>query len=985
MQVDKKRTSFNRLPLVVAMLGCLYGASAMAQDSTQPQTDAQAQAQADEAKKDEAKKDENGQPVTLEKVTVTGSLLKREEYDSASPIQVITADTSVEIGAVDAAEFLQKSSVVAGSTQINNQFSGFVIEGGTGVQTISLRGLGANRTLVLLNGHRPGPAGTRGQVAAFDFNVLPSSIIQRIDILKDGASSIYGSDAVAGVVNVITRGDIDGPEFSIGGRAPFDGGGENLDISGATGWKFDNGNITLSAQWQKFRPLKVGDRDFTSCPQDLITDADGNIIDREDRSITAGTNLSGCNNLYANTVIDAVFGTRYIPSPDGVTIGQIPGYRPRTNGRYDGPGGQAYYEDVLNFDFYKNQYLVNELERFSVYAESRFSFDAFDWHSEVLFNRRTNESHRFRQFFPLTGGATAIFPGYGYANSPDFVTPVASGIAQPVIPFRSNNSEEVNYFYVESGLEGDFSSSDTWSWSLDASFSRSDGNYTGLGIVASRSGDVQFDDTAPTLDYFSPGILSGDRIDELQAAIGEYNTGNTVYDQSVFTGIVTGDLFQLPAGAVGAAFGVEHRRFSIDDNPSQLSQDGDLWGQSSAQVTKGDDKVTEAFVELEVPILKGKPGFESLTANVSARAFKYGSIDGTDNVWKAGLNWQIIPSFKLRATRGTSYRAPGLYELYLGDQTGFLSQLSIDPCIDYQNSANQNLIKNCAAAGIPGDYAGGAASATIISGGGAGVLKPEKSVALTVGAVFTPTFADFSVALDYFEYTINDEIGQLGAGGILGGCYGSPNYPNAFCGLFDRNPANHPTAPYAITNVRDSYLNINKQKTRGYDLLFNYNHDYAVGKLELQGQFTYVFEDFQQLFDPSLASGFDTSDFNGDISRPKTVGNVRVAFERNDFTYTWFADYVQGTKSLGSPTTGTYQGFPNAVFDTAAEHRTYQGVSVHYKQPKWSVLVGIRNLFDIEPPKVSTGTVSRYGNVPAFATQYDLLGRSLYARFNYKF
>ncbi len=982
MQVDrKKRQPLNRLPLFVAMLGCLYGASAIAQEATEaePQTEEQQSQETDRA------------PTELDKITVTGSLLRRVEYDSISPVQVITADTSVEIGQVDAGEFLQQSSVAAGSTQINNQFGGFVVEGGLGVQTVGLRGLGPQRTLVLLDGHRPGPSGTRGQVGAFDLSMLPTSVIQRVEILKDGASSIYGSDAVAGVANYITRRSIDRPEVTFTGRMPFDGGGETFGISAATGWNFDMGSVVVGAEWQKYEPLKVGDRDFFSCPRDLFKDENGNIIDREDRSILAGTSLAGCDNLYANTVIDALFGTRYIPSPDGTTVGMIPGYRPRGNGRYDDPNGvynpdaEAFYEDVLNFDFYKNQYILNESERFKVYGATHFAFDNLDWNTQFIGARRETSNEGFRQFFPLIGGATALLPGFSYANDPDYVAPVDSGIAQPVIPFRSISSEKIDYYYITTGLSGIFASTDTWSWKADVSYTRSDGEYTGLGIVASRSGDVRFDDNAPVLDYFSPGVLSGEQMDELQAQIGQFHTGRTVYDQTVFSGIVTGDLFELPAGPLASAFGVEYRDFSIDDQPSDLSKNGDLWGSSSAQTTKGDDQVTELFMEVEAPLLKGLPGIESLTVNASARWFDYDSVDDSDYVWKTGLSWQMTPSFRVRATKGTSYRAPGLYELYLGDQTGFLSQLQIDPCIDLASETNANLIANCRAAGIPDNYTGGASSATIVSGGGAGLLKPETSQASTIGVVFTPESVDFSVALDYFSIEVNDQIAQLGAGAILGGCYGSPNYPNAFCDLFDRNPADHPTAPNAITEVRDSYININMQRTRGYDLLVRYENELPIGQLEIEGQFTYVFEDYQQLFDARQASGFNTDDFNGDISRPKVVGNVRTAFERNDWTYTWFMDYVHGTSALGLSPNTTYLGYPTAVRDVVAERVVYHGFSVRYDQPDWSILVGVRNIFDEEPPQVSSGVRTTYGNIPAFATQYDWYGRTGYVQFQYKF
>lgn len=973
---EKRHPALKPLSLTVAVLGCLYGATAWAQAQTgTEQEQPQEQQQELAPQQDEA--------VELDTITVTGSLLRRVEYETISPVQVITADTSIDVGQIETAEFLQKSSVAAGSTQINNQFSGFVIEGGTGVQTISLRGLGPQRTLVLLNGRRPGPAGTRGQVAAFDLNVIPSTVLQRAEIIKDGASSIYGSDAVAGVVNLITRRDIDRPEITFAARAPFESGGEVFSLSGANGWDFDNGNVVVAGEWYLHEPLQVGDRSYFRCPEDIVYDQEGRRIDREDRSIIAGTELAGCNNLYANTVIDAVFGNRYIPAPDGVTIGLIPGYRPRVNRTYAN-SDQAYYEDVLNFDFFGTSQIIDRQERRSLFASADFYFGDVTWSTEFIYNNRETKAHRYRQFFPLTGGATALFPGFSYANDPDYVTPVPSGIAQPIMPFPSDTEVDVDYYYVNTGLDGDFG--ETWSWQTDASYSRSDGDYSRLSIVASRSGDVQFDADAPLLDYFSPDFLSGARMNDLVATVGQWHTGNTVYDQFTLTGVLTGELFELPAGAVGAAFGAEYREFSIDDRPSELTLAGDLWGESSAGVTAGEDDVTELFAEVEVPLIADKPGFESLTLNVSGRVFDYASVSGSDYVWKAGLGWQVIPSVQLRATRGTSYRAPALYELFLADQTGFAAQTGFDPCIRWGDETNEFLRANCAAEGIPSDYPGGPVSATIISTGGAGLLESETSDAFTAGIVFTPTFADFSVAFDYFEFEINDQIAQLGPSAILGGCYFAPVFPNAFCDFFDRNPGTDPDAPFSITDVRNPYLNINQQKVRGYDLLFNYENEFATGNLEIEGQFTYVTEDVVLLFDSAEAGGRNTDDLNGSISRPKLVGNVRFAFERGDWTYTWFMDYVDGTRALEFDPGFSYFGFPNARRDVYAESRLYHAASVRYEQPDWSLVVGVRNIFDEAPPMISSSiNEARYGNVPAFATQYDWYGPSAFVNFNYKF
>jgi iron complex outermembrane receptor protein len=988
----KKRLALASLLLLLAMLGLVWS-PVMAQD-------ADAESDEDVAEESAEASDDEEEAADLGRVAVTGSLIRRAEYSSASPVQVINAETQAQVGQIDTTEYLQSSSVAAGSTQFNNTFRGFVIEGGTGVNSLSLRGLGAQRTLVLLNGRRPGPAGTRGQVGSFDLNVIPTVALQRIEILKDGASSIYGSDAVAGVVNLFTRSNLDGGEVSVRADVPENSGGEVYDVEAAYGWNFRNGSVMVAAEYNLQQSLNVGDRDFLSCPQDLFTDANGNNIDREDRSIIAGTELAGCNNLYANTFIDAIFGTRYIPSPDGVTVGLVPGYRPRQNAGYDA-GGQAFYEDVLNYDFIGDSSVINRQERTSVYGKSEFNLDflgGVTWDTEFLYNQRQTEARGFRQFFPLTGGATAFIPGacgaeglpscalfgYAYPNDPGYATPVDSGIAQPVMPYPSNTDVTVDYYYAATGFEGNIGNS-LWTWSLDASYTRSDGDYTNNVIVASRSGDVEFDADAPVVDYFSPGILSGERMMDLVNAVGDTATGNTVYEQFVTTAVVTGDLFQLPAGPLGAAFGAEYRDFSIDDTPSQLSRDGDLWGQSSAQVTRGDDSVVEAFAEIDVPLIAGVPGIESLSINGSARVFDYDST-GSDSVWKAGLNWQINPTVRLRSTYGTSYRSPALYELFLGDQTAFLGQAAIDPCINWGESTNDFIRANCGAAGIPADFAGGAASATVISGGGLGVLEPETSNAFTAGLILTPSFADFSIAVDYFEMEVEDQVARLGGASILGGCYGSQNFPNAFCDLFTRNSGDNPTAPFAIDTVRDSFLNVDRQKTRGVDVNFRYDGLFSFGRFIVENQSTWVFEDLEQLFDPSLAQGFDNNNRNGQIGRPKLVSNLRLELQRDDWTFTWYTEYIRRTdekRFLDEET--DYFGIDPAYRDLTMDRGLFNTFSVIYEQPSWSILAGVSNIFNEKPDTVSSGVVSRRGNIPLAATQYDIRGRTAFARLNYYF
>lgn len=987
----KNHSVLKKLPLFMAVAGCLYGTNAVAQDQTQQ----------DEGQQEQAA------PVAgateLDKITVTGSLIRRVEYESISPVQVITAETNVAVGQISTAEFLQKSSVAAGTTQLNTTFGNFVTEGGVGAQSIDLRGLGANRTLVLLDGHRPGPAGTRGQVGAFDLNVIPASVVQRIELLKDGSSSTYGSDALAGVVNLITRKSIDSPEISVQGRLPFfyndrgdskniSNGGEVFNIHGATGFNFDSGSIVVAADYFKQHPLRLDDRDYLRCPKPLVRNPQGQDILRDDASIYAGTDLEHCFGQWQHTIRDALTGAYYDPFRDA--NGNI--YWDEeifTSFDPNNPQlGQAQNSNPQIFPGWRDGYVIQGLERVSAYASANFSVGELNWKTTALWNRRKSEQRGTRQFFPNIYAPALDSPyraaGYFYANDPDYVNPYYSGLTGPIMPFTSNSDVTVDYYYVNSALDGLFGFTDTWSWEAGLSFSRSDGEYSGLGIDSRKSGDWAVSDSAPLIDYHEPCILLGTCMDRLEATIGIEHTGRTVYDQTVFRALATGELFNLPAGAAAGAFGVEYRKFSIDDQPSEAARNGWLWGSTSAQVTKGEDTVKEVFAELELPLLKGLPGIESLTFNGSIRGFDYDSVDDSDYVWKAGLGWQVVPALRLRATKGTSYRAPGLYELYLGDQTSFLGQTAIDPCIQWgRDGTHPNLAANCAAAGIPSDYTGlPSSSATVYQGGGLGFLRPETSNAFTVGMVWTPSFANFSVALDYFEYEVMDQIDNLDAGTILASCYGSDVYPNDFCSMFTRNPANAPTGAYNIDEVWASYVNINRQKVTGFDLLANYERDFNFGQLSLTAEATYTKKNIYQLFDSPLAGGSTISDYVGGVGRPQLVGNLVARLKRGDVTYSYGLDYVDATERLTPLATSTYLGWQNAVHDLQADRRIYHSASVQWNLPKYTFLLGIANLTDKKPDTISsTAGYNRLGNVPLNATQYDLLGRQLFGRFTYRF
>ncbi len=974
-----------RLPLAIAVVAALQLTSAFAQDQSPATTDAsQSTSSADQITGAEKAKQ-------LEAVTVTGTLLKRPEYQEIVPVQVISIKADQATGSFGTINLLQSTSIAMGSTQINNQFSGFVVGGGTGIQTIDLRGLGSNRNLVLLDGQRPGPGGTQGQTGSgFDLNVVPEVILGSIEIVKDGSSSIYGSDAISGVVNLITKKRIDGTEIEAFWGVPEHGGGQQATTSIATGFDFANGNIVLAAQFQEQFPLALGDRDFLRCSEDRIYGTNGQRIDREDRSILQGSRYAGCNNMLQNEVISYMTGTRYVPSKDGSTTGPLSGMHPAQRGTY-ADGGTAFYEEVLNSPFYEDEWAINKNRNTSGYLGGHFTFGDVNWDSQFLVNRRVTNTKGWRQFFPVV--EHDVPPGSADDASALFGLPPGCcgiGLFQPVMPYPSNNEVVDDWYYFKTGLDGGFGAS-SWSWQANGTYTRNSGYYSHMGIDARLSGDLTLavneqPGFSTPIDYFDPGILNGDRMDELVDAVGLPTRGHTTYKQSTANAVATGNLFTLPAGDVSAALGAEFRHYQIDDQPDANNAAGYEWGYSSAQVTKGSDNVKEAFVELGVPLLSGKPGFESLTADVSARVFRYQSVGDWSRVWKYGLNWQIVPTFRVRGTIGTSYRAPQLYELYLGNQSGFQSQLAIDPCINWQDSTYESIRTNCAAVGIPGDYSGqGNPSAEIFSGGGKGTLEPETSRAKSAGVVWTPSFANLSLAVDYFDYSIRGEIDTLNAGDILFGCYNGQVFPNSFCDLFHRNPADAAGNPNMITDVHATYININKERTRGYDLQANFNQDFSFGTIRANAQVTYTIEDVTQLFSTAEASGFENTDRVGYIGNPQWAVKLQASYTRGDWTVSWQGQYFSTTRNKDIDDTITYQGYPDAFRDIKADWQFLHDVSVQYDRDKWNATFGIRNLLDEEPDLISSGVGTRYGNTPAFASQYDWFGRTFFARVSYKF
>ncbi|MES1201084.1 MAG: TonB-dependent receptor [Pseudomonadota bacterium] len=1011
----KKDKRFLRTTAAWALLTGLTAGAAVAQETTPP-------APAQDQTQQQSTQDNSGD----DQIVITGSRLHQTEFTSPDPIQVISTERGQLTGTADVAKLLQNSTLASGSPQNNATISSaFVTEGGPGSQTISLRGLGANRTLVLVNGRRGGPAGTRGQVSAFDLNVLPLSVIDRIEIDKTGSSSIYGSDAVAGVVNIITKQNLDGASFDVYGSEPWQDGGNEYRAQATWGHTFSRGHITASFDYYNQRELKIGQRDYTSCGADYTFGANGARNDRVDPR----TGKPACLDILSGQVWlyeylgddfgvfpDADSGpwgtTGQLNSPGGLVkfqydpggvVGSLlpqsvtptpppgnPNFWPTSPSDFVALGWDRTTQGALNGNppQYLNASLIPELRRYTAYVEGSYDVASnVEAYAEVLLNRRISKTHNVRQFWTYLytydlGDPFNVGWG-GFATlSP---TPVTDHYGQ---------EQHVDYSRVVGGFRGNFAGPlGDVDWDIYVQGSHSDGDYTQDVILDDAVRTAQFrtgscvGTTTPIsnkpcvdVNWLSGAFLNGNPTPEEAAFLFDRETGNTVYDQVYMDGSVSGDLFALPAGNVGVVAGFEVRRDRIHDTPGPITLAGNSWGLSSAGITKGHDTTKEVFGELGIPLLRGMPLAEDVRLSLSGRYTDVASY-GSDSTYKIGLNWQILPDWRIRATKGTSFRAPALYEQFLADQTSFIGQRSLDPCLNWgaafaAGNISQRIADNCAADGIPDNHTGNI-TATVFTGGGTG-LKAETSNAWTAGIVWSPGFADLNIAVDYFEIEVNGEVTQLGAANIVFGCYNSVNFPNEpLCDLFHRGIG---TDPYLIDTVTDRYINIASQVNRGIDLTAQYRHEFPFGDFTAQSQLTWQLQDEFNLIEDI------GQDNNGRVGDPQYTGNLDLQLERGDWTFFWGMDLIGPSSDKDFAITNNAAQTRFYVIDTEAT--VYHSVSVQYKADQWELTAGIRNISDETPPSLTSGAFSGGSSTQgtsAFTSNYDFIGRTTFVQIHRSF
>lgn len=948
----------------------------------------------------------------LEAVVVSGSRIKRDSFSTSAPVTIIRNEDATLAGFTSTAQVLQSTAVTGGQGQINNAYGGFVTDGGPGANTIGLRGFAPTRSLVLLNGRRMSPSGTRGSVGAADLNTLPGSIIDRIEVLKDGASSIYGSDAVAGVVNIITKKNLTSITVDGSTSRPVDGGGGSHNFAISGGYVTDNSRFLASFQINQQDSLTLGQRDWTLCNTDYRrTSVNGvvgewgsfDFIDpKTGKPKCYPISGTGSNGVTINTLGTASRTGVGAAGSVGTTFNR---WRPNaavTTGLvgYEGVGGGANSLGVRDtFDpLTLNRNILSPVRNQNIYAQGGVDLHTLgdaELYYELLLNRRESNQTGYRQFaLDYMKGSPLIPAGLAFSTftSPQPTTNGANVGVRAFIGFGNDKSSQtVDFGRIAVGLRGAVANT---GWDYDASLtsSQSSGAYTffafltdrlaqSSNVVASGGGFACVNPAngcvaAPALTAaVIGGQLPGNYVDFVWKPV----TGLTKYREDVLTASVTGPLFSVPYGKVKAAIGIETRKSSIDDTPADDSIAGNLFNFSSSTPTRGSDQANDVFAEVEVPLLKNLPAIQELTLNASGRWANYDSY-GRGSTYKTGLLWTPAKWVTLRGTNGTSYRAPALFEQFLGATSGFSSAQN-DPCNNWDSPTNIGTARatNCKSEGLPAAFNATSSIAVIGVGGREAGLKAETSTNKSLGVIFQPGlpsgWGDLSLAIDRFDIQVDNGVSNVGGVAIINRCYDDPAFRAG--GSFCRLVAPRAAGTNALT-VTNGFINLATDVVRGLELTGRYTNDVGLGRMSVNFTATEYKEQSNRLFADDVLT-----DYNATVGRPNWSGAL-------DLNYTvkgW--NWYYGMEWVGKTSSYDLNGQDSATSTFARDTPSYvlQSASLRYKDAvgKWSATFGIRNLADVKPPVVSAQAgFNRIGNAPLYSG-YDLSGRRLYVNMSKTF
>lgn len=925
-----------------------------------------------------------------EELIVTGSRVRRADLNAPAPITTLDRQKIERVGRGSVGEILQQLPSQANG--INVQFN----NGGTGATRVNLRGLDAERTLVLLNGRRFVAGGT-GANASVDLNAIPLSVIERIEVLKDGASAVYGSDAIGGVVNIITRRDFSGVETSLYTGAGQHGGVVYL-VSATAGEVTDKAGLLFSFEYFNQSDMFAGDREFSEVSKTLDfqtfeerTDGSSRVPQGRifDRSESPG-------NAAWRAVLDTLpEGGRRIFYNDPVK-----GWRPFNSGGTSDTGEG----DLYNFQ--PENYLLTPQERYNLFTVGHYDlFPNVRGYFEGSYTNRRSEQ------------LLAPEPFDTFNSDPRFVVsaqnlydPFARGFTdvrrRMVEASNRTGAQDVDTYRVVLGLDGGLPDGlgmfSDWRWDGHFIYGRTEAtDITRGSFVASRlqnalgpsftdaSSGVASCGTGPDdviagcvpLDLFG-GVGSITR--EMLDYISYDGTARGFSEQQIWGIDANGPIFTLLNDAAGLAVGYQYRREAGGFLPDPITGSGD--STTNAQGTTGGDfSVNAAYAELVIPIRLGVPGIEAFELNAAARWVDFSSF-GSELTWKFGGRWQVLEHVALRGTGSRSFRAPSVAELF-GGPTDSYPNVS-DPCDTSRGPLEPEVGEACAAQDVPANHFDIRSQLRTTVGGNPD-LDAETANVFTAGIVITPKFGRWteglSLTVDYWTISIEDAIQSITANVILSNCFRRPFGERTNCDLVKR------AADGNITNIIDTQTNLGGVDTAGLDFGLSYRLPTDFGRFGLSFDATWLQSFDVTQSDGSVIEGVGTYDLRGfgGLSSgvfAEVLFNAAFNYGIENFGLGVNMRYVGpirecednacrvGQLKPGQPPPRSRNVASFVTTDVFASYRLSSPLGVT------SIGAGINNVTDAEPPLLYNGFTAN--SDPA---AYDFIGRYFYFRLSQAF
>ncbi|WP_226666188.1 TonB-dependent receptor plug domain-containing protein [Microbulbifer aggregans] len=762
----------------------------------------------------------------MELVEVTGSHIKRAAMDGPAPVTSLTAEDIANTGVTDLIGLFAKMPVSGQgtfSTQANS--SDDTANGGS---SVSLRGLGADSTLILVNGRRVSvsPFAKNIDTAFVDINNIPLAAIKRVDILKDGASATYGSDAVAGVINIILRDDFDGLEISgkIGGTS--EGGGEESNISMVWGHVTDESSHTFIVDYFSRDEILYADRSYArSANQAALRPNDPFATDF---SSSAG-----------------IPGTIALASDPTVRLADTFGNDVCAAGDIDTAN------NLCRYDYAPYMSMVPSTERVSFNYMGRYSLSA----NVEAFAEITGQNSKTTVKGAGSPSFNELFMSGDNINHPFADAPSHPFYQQDLTMRRrtvdiGNRRKEVDSDYFRSvlGLEGEIG---TWNWEAAYSYIKSDAVERGVdGFPNIRRVQEAID--SGLWDPFEPSANSAEALAYIETTTSRVGKSTTrTYDAQF-----SGPLLTMPSGDLMLALGVEHRKDSISDNPDDQFLRGEIFGTEATQANGSRDN-TAVFAELAVPLL------DTLEMQLAVRHEDYSDF-GTTTDPKVSLLWSPLDSLSLRGSWGTAFRAPSLAQLGLGrtDESPTL----VDPT---RCAAVGNVNKACE----PQEYT------AIFSGNPE--LGPEESENYNLGVIVN--FSEqFTASLDYYHYDIENIIDSDTQ--FVFSAFG--NDPS----VVERLPSSDPNDPGEVVAIYDSFQNIGNLTTSGLDLDLRYGFDTDIGSFGISYTMNYMLEYEDRRPDGNGGSRVNLTE--GDYELPPWCWTAAADWSYNDIGARLAVNYI---------------------------------------------------------------------------------------------